>query len=64
MATKLLAHANTERFHLAVKVAPLKTEHLRRPTHIVACLFNLFKDVFALVRIARLLQSGKFLSRL
>jgi hypothetical protein len=62
--SELFAYADAECLHFAIKVTPLKTKHLRRPAHIVACLFNLFEDVFALVCIAGLLQGRKFLSRL
>jgi len=53
---ELLTDSDTERLHLSVKVAALKTEKFRGATDVVARLLDFFQDVLAFVCVARLLQ--------
>ena len=46
-----------KRLHLAIEMAALQAQQLRRMADVVAGLFNFLLDVFALVGVARLLQA-------
>jgi len=55
-AAQLLAHADPQRFHLAVEMAAFEAEQLGGVADVVAGFFNLLEDVFALVGVAGLLE--------
>ena len=56
-ALALFAHCDAQRLHLAVEMAALQAQHFRRMADVVAGLFNLLLNVFALVGVAGLLQA-------